>query len=110
MRTIHLEHEIACDEDAFWNVFLDHEYTTRLFREVLGFPYFDILEQAEADGVVRRECAAQPKLPAAQMAPLGPRVLMASASNHRSMSAARPAPNAMRKPIMSSWAAVTRTS
>jgi hypothetical protein len=68
MKSIHLEHEIACDEDAFWKVFLDREYTEKLFREVLGFPHFEILEEKDEEGVLRRECAAQPKLPAAQMA------------------------------------------
>ena len=68
MRTLHFEHEIACDEDAFWKVFLDADYTTELFRDVLGFPHFEILEEKEEDGIVRRECAAQPKLPKAQMA------------------------------------------
>lgn len=68
MKTIHLEHHIDCPEDAFWRVFLDRAYNERLFREVLGFPNFEILDQREEDGIVRRECAAQPKLPAVQMA------------------------------------------
>jgi len=68
MKTIHLEHEIQCEEDTFWRVFLDASYTKTLFREVLGFPQFEILREEEVDGVVHRECAAQPKLPRAQMA------------------------------------------
>ena len=68
MKSIHLEHEIACDEKTFWDAFLDRDYTEKLFREVLGFPSFEILAQKDVDDGVERECAAQPKLPAAQMA------------------------------------------
>lgn len=68
MQTIHLEHEIGCDEQAFWDAFLDPTYNKTLFREVLGFPSFEILEQHEDDVAIRRNAAAQPRLPRAQMA------------------------------------------
>ncbi|GAC1394811.1 MAG: hypothetical protein NVSMB47_04610 [Polyangiales bacterium] len=68
MKNIHLEHEVSCSEVAFWGAFLSREFSERLFREVLGFPTFEVLSERDEGDVVLRECAAQPRLPPAQMA------------------------------------------
>jgi hypothetical protein len=66
VKTIRLEHEIPCGEDRFWEVFFDRRYNEELFREVLGFPSFEVLEQSEHGDELHRRCAAQPKLPRVQ--------------------------------------------
>ena len=74
MKTIHLEHDIACDEETFWKTYFDRELSSRLFREGLGFPVYEILEQRETPTETIRKVRAQPKLdvPAAVAKLLGP--------------------------------------
>ncbi|HEY4119513.1 MAG TPA: DUF2505 domain-containing protein [Byssovorax sp.] len=62
MPTIHLAHEIACDVDTFWKIFFDKEFNTKLYRESLGFPEFDVLELTETDTEIRRKARGMPKM------------------------------------------------
>jgi len=62
MATINLTHEINCDEDTFWKVFLDKEFNEKLYKEGLGFPEFSIVEQTETDSEIRRKTAGKPKM------------------------------------------------
>ena len=55
-------HEIRCDVDTFWKVFLDKDFNQRLFREVLGFPEFNITEQNETDSTITRRVTGTPKM------------------------------------------------
>jgi hypothetical protein len=55
-------HEIRCDVETFWKVFLDKDFNERLFREVLGFPEFQITEQKETDSEIIRKVAGTPKM------------------------------------------------
>lgn len=55
-------HEIHCDADTFWKVFLEKEFNEKLYRDALGFPDFTIVEQKEVDGTVTRRVSAQPKM------------------------------------------------
>ncbi|MEI8255272.1 MAG: DUF2505 domain-containing protein [Deltaproteobacteria bacterium] len=57
-----LTHEIQCDAETFWKIFLDKDFNEKLFREHLGFPKFDIVEFRETDGSVFRKVAAMPKM------------------------------------------------
>lgn len=67
MRNVHLEHEIHCDVETFWKVFLDREFNETLYRKQLAFPAYDILEQAETDSEVVRKTKGRPRtnMPAA---------------------------------------------
>lgn len=57
-----LVHEINCDADTFWKVFLDQEYNKKLYLEGLGFSGYDILEQRETDTTVTRKVKGTPKM------------------------------------------------
>ncbi|MDC0723596.1 DUF2505 domain-containing protein [Nannocystis bainbridge] len=57
-----LVHEINCDADTFWRVFLDQEYNKKLYLEGLGFNAYDILEQHETDTTVTRKVKGAPKM------------------------------------------------
>jgi hypothetical protein len=62
MPTISMKHEIACDEDTFWKVFLDKDFNEKLYRECLGFPEFAIVEQHDGDTEYRRKTVGKPKM------------------------------------------------
>ena len=62
MTTFRITHEIRCGVDRFWQVFLDQDFTTRLFTNVLQFPEFRILDQSETDTEIIRHASARPKL------------------------------------------------
>ena len=57
-----LKHEINCDVDTFWKVFLDKDFNTRLYVEALGFPEWKILEQTDTDTLATRKVSASPKM------------------------------------------------
>jgi hypothetical protein len=57
-----LTHEINCDADTFWRVFLDQEYNKKLYLEGLGFNGYEILEQRETDDSVTRKVKGTPKM------------------------------------------------
>ena len=54
-------HEINCNEETFWKLFLDKEFNERLYKH-LGFPQFTILSQEENDQKVTRKVHGQPKM------------------------------------------------
>lgn len=57
-----ITHELQCDAATFWKVFFEKTYNERLYREVLGFPSFDILDQKETDKQITRKVGGQPKM------------------------------------------------
>jgi hypothetical protein len=57
-----LKHEIHCNADRFWKTHIDRQFNEQLYREVLGFPQYDIVDQHETDREIRRKCVGQPKL------------------------------------------------
>jgi hypothetical protein len=57
-----LTHEINCNLDTFWKTFLDQDFNTRLYVEVLGFPDWTIVEQTDTDTLASRKVTAQPKM------------------------------------------------
>ncbi len=57
-----VRHEINCDEETFWKVFLDKEFNEKLYRGHLGFPDFRVLDQQDSDKEVVRKVAGTPKM------------------------------------------------
>lgn len=55
-------HEIHCNAERFWKVFLDKEFNNELFKNYLGFPAFQIVEQTESDTEIVRKITGQPKM------------------------------------------------
>lgn len=55
-------HEIDCDSDTFWRVFLDRGFNEQLFREALGYPAYDVVEQQATGAETTRKVVARPKL------------------------------------------------
>jgi hypothetical protein len=62
MPNVTFSHEINCDEATFWELFLDKEFNERLYKDGLGFPEWQIVEQVETDAEVRRTTKGKPKL------------------------------------------------
>ncbi len=67
-------HEINCNVDTFWQVFLDKTFNEKLYLEGLSFPEFKILDQKETDTTITRLVRARPKvdMPAPIAKALGP--------------------------------------
>ena len=61
---ITLTHEIECDPETFWKLFLDKTFNEKMFKEALGFPRYDVVDQRETDKEVVRKVSGQPKLDA----------------------------------------------
>ncbi len=57
-----LRHEINCSAEQFWPVFFDKSFNEAMFLEGLGFPEYEIVEQTETDGAVRRIVRGRPKM------------------------------------------------
>jgi hypothetical protein len=57
-----LTHEIQCDVPGFWKVFFDKEFNEELFRRVLSFPDWSIVELREGEKDVYRKVRGTPKL------------------------------------------------
>ncbi len=55
-------HEINCNEETFWKTFFDKSFNEKLYREALGFPSFDILEQNDTDTHIARKVKGAPKV------------------------------------------------
>ncbi|WP_437501731.1 DUF2505 domain-containing protein [Sorangium sp. So ce1099] len=55
-------HEINAGEEAFWTMFFDRSFNEKLYREILGFPAFEILEQNENDAQITRKVSGTPKM------------------------------------------------
>jgi hypothetical protein len=62
MPTIKLSHEIHCDEETFWKLFLDREYNEKLYKEGLDFPDWSIVEQRETDTEFHRTTKGSPRI------------------------------------------------
>jgi hypothetical protein len=55
-------HEIHCNAETFWKVFLDKDFNLGLYKGPLGFPDFNVTDQKDTDTEVTRKVAAQPKM------------------------------------------------
>ncbi|XXT16873.1 DUF2505 domain-containing protein [Sorangium sp. So ce429] len=55
-------HEINAGEETFWATFFDRSFNEKVYREVLGFPAFEILEQNENDAQLTRKVRGTPKM------------------------------------------------
>ncbi|MBK8259014.1 MAG: DUF2505 family protein [Polyangiaceae bacterium] len=62
MPTFRVTHEINCNIETFWKIFFDKEFNEKLYREGLGFPEFNVVDQKETDKEITRKCAGKPKL------------------------------------------------
>lgn len=62
MAKFKLAHEIDCPEEDFFRVFFDEAYNLELYRQVLGFPVFEILSRNETERELSWRFRAQPKL------------------------------------------------
>lgn len=57
-----ITHEIQCNAETFWKTFFDKDFNVKLYKEVLGFPEFNIVEQRETDGGLVRKISGVPKM------------------------------------------------
>ena len=55
-------HEINCNEEAFWKLFFDKDFNVKLYKEGLGFPEFNIVDQRETDTDLVRKVTGTPKM------------------------------------------------
>ena len=62
MSTFKVTHEINCNVETFWKIFLDKDFNEKLYKEGLGFPEFTVVSQTETDTTVTRKCKGRPKL------------------------------------------------
>ena len=53
---------INSNADTFWKVFFDKTFNERVYREVLGFPDFQIINQQETATQILRKVSVRPKL------------------------------------------------
>lgn len=75
MIQIEARHLIHCDEDTFWELFFSPEINEQIYRDVLEFPSFEVLEDREDERTRVRKASGQPRvhaLPAAIQSMLGP--------------------------------------
>ncbi len=56
-----VEHEFACSEKAFWDVFLDNDYNREMFLGHLGFNRWEIVRLDETEETVSRTVEVEPK-------------------------------------------------
>lgn len=62
MPTVTFTHDIHCDEETFWKIFLDPEFNERLYKDALQFPDWKQVSLDETDTKITRTTAGQPKL------------------------------------------------
>jgi len=62
MPTVTFTHEINCDEETFWKIFLDPEFNERLYKDGLKFPEWKQVSLDESDSKITRTTTGQPKL------------------------------------------------
>ncbi len=62
MPTFTMTHEIDCDEDTFWKLFVDKEFNEALYKVGLEFPEWKIEEQTETDTEIKRRTKGRPKM------------------------------------------------
>lgn len=60
--TFTMTHEIDCDADRFWQIFLDRDFTSRLYKEELGFPAWQLESEKDSDREILRTVRATPKM------------------------------------------------
>jgi uncharacterized protein DUF2505 len=61
MPSFHLEHDLECSENTYWDkAFFDEEYNRRLFNEELRFPEWRVLDQKDEGPRIVRNIRAQP--------------------------------------------------
>lgn len=57
-----ITHDINCDSETFWKVFFDKTFNERLYRDTLGFPTFEIVDQREDERQITRRVRGTPKM------------------------------------------------
>jgi Protein of unknown function (DUF2505) len=57
-----ITHEIQCNAETFWKTFFDKDFNVKLYKEVLGFPEFNIVEQREMESGLVRKISGVPKM------------------------------------------------
>ena len=64
MPTTKLTHEINCDEETFWKIYLDEKFNERLYKDAdgLAFPEWKQVSFNETDSKITRVTAGKPKL------------------------------------------------
>ncbi len=63
MLTCHVSHHILCDKETFWKIFFSLDYMDKMFKQGLGFPYFEQFELVtKDDGAIHRKIRVEPKL------------------------------------------------
>jgi hypothetical protein len=62
MPTVTFTHDIHCNEETFWKIFLDPQFNERLYKDALGFPDWKQVSLDETDTKITRTTSGQPKL------------------------------------------------
>ena len=62
MPSFTLTHELDCDVDTFWKTFFDHDFNTKMFKEGLGFPSFEVVDQKDGEKEITRRSKVTPKM------------------------------------------------
>ena len=62
MPSFTLTHELHCDVDTFWKTFFDKDFNTKMFKEGLAFPSYDVLDQKDGDKEITRRAKVTPKM------------------------------------------------
>jgi Protein of unknown function (DUF2505) len=57
-----ITHEINCNAETFWKVFLDKEFNEKLYRGELGFDEYNIVDQRDTGTEVIRKTFGRPKV------------------------------------------------
>ena len=57
-----IQHEIHCNEETFWKVFLDKDFNVSMYTKSLGFPSFEVVDQKETETQITRKVKATPKM------------------------------------------------
>ncbi len=62
MNKFSVSHDINCDVDTFWKVFLDKTFNESLYKDGLKFNAWTQLELTDTDTTITRKCSGSPKV------------------------------------------------
>ena len=62
MAKITMTHDLDCDVETFWKCFFDVGFNDALYKGVLGFPDFGVVEQIDTAATTVRTVSGQPNM------------------------------------------------
>lgn len=57
-----ITNDFNCSVDTFWRVNFDKDMNNALFKDALGYPEYNIIEQRESDSEIFRKAVSTPKM------------------------------------------------